>query len=41
LSASIGVALGRRDPDALLADADAAVYRAKDNGRGRVELFRS
>jgi diguanylate cyclase (GGDEF)-like protein/PAS domain S-box-containing protein len=41
LSASIGIALGagRRDPDALLADADAAAYRAKAEGRGRVELF--
>ena len=28
-----------RRPDALLGDADAAVYRAKANGRGRVELF--
>jgi diguanylate cyclase (GGDEF)-like protein/PAS domain S-box-containing protein len=42
LSASIGIALGaagRRDPDALLADADAAAYRAKAEGRGRVEVF--
>jgi diguanylate cyclase (GGDEF)-like protein/PAS domain S-box-containing protein len=39
LSASIGVALGRRDLDLLLANADAAVYRAKDRGRGRIELF--
>jgi diguanylate cyclase (GGDEF)-like protein/PAS domain S-box-containing protein len=42
LSASIGLALGaagRRDPDALLADADAAAYRAKAEGRGRVEVF--
>jgi diguanylate cyclase (GGDEF)-like protein/PAS domain S-box-containing protein len=39
LSASIGVALGRTDPDALLGDADAAVYQAKAAGRGRVELF--
>jgi diguanylate cyclase (GGDEF)-like protein/PAS domain S-box-containing protein len=38
LSASIGVALGSRDPDALLAHADVAVYRAKAGGRGRVEL---
>ena len=39
---SIGIALGaagRRDPDALLADADAAAYRAKAEGRGRVEVF--
>ena len=35
LSASIGIALGaagRRDPDQLLADADAAAYRAKAEG---------
>jgi diguanylate cyclase (GGDEF)-like protein/PAS domain S-box-containing protein len=38
LSASIGIALGREDPDALLAGADAAVYRAKAAGRGRVEV---
>ncbi|MGN6872431.1 MAG: diguanylate cyclase domain-containing protein [Solirubrobacteraceae bacterium] len=39
LTASIGIALGDSDPDALLADADAASYRAKAAGRGRVELF--
>jgi diguanylate cyclase (GGDEF)-like protein/PAS domain S-box-containing protein len=39
LSASIGIALGDSDPDALLADADAASYRAKASGRGRIELF--
>jgi diguanylate cyclase (GGDEF)-like protein/PAS domain S-box-containing protein len=39
LSASIGIALGQTDPDALLGDADAAVYRAKADGRGRIELF--
>ena len=42
VGASIGIALGaagRRDPDALLADADAAAYRAKAEGRGRVEVF--
>jgi PAS domain-containing protein len=38
LSASIGIALGREDPQALLAGADAAVYRAKAAGRGRVEI---
>ena len=27
------------DPDALLGDADAAVYEAKAGGRDRVELF--
>jgi diguanylate cyclase (GGDEF)-like protein/PAS domain S-box-containing protein len=39
LSASIGVALGRADPDTLLADADAAVYQAKAGGGSRVKLF--
>jgi diguanylate cyclase (GGDEF)-like protein len=39
LTASIGIALGRTDPDALLGDADAAVYQAKAAGRGRVQLF--
>jgi diguanylate cyclase (GGDEF)-like protein/PAS domain S-box-containing protein len=42
LSASIGIALGRAghtSPDALLADADAAAYRAKSEGRSRVEVF--
>ena len=40
LSASVGIALGHSDPDALLANADAATYRAKAAGRGRIELFR-
>ena len=40
LSASIGIALGDEDPDGLLAEADAAVYRAKAAGRGRIELSR-
>jgi diguanylate cyclase (GGDEF)-like protein/PAS domain S-box-containing protein len=40
LSASIGVALGHSDGDALVASADAAVYRAKARGGGRVEMFR-
>ena len=39
LSGSIGIALGDGEPDALLADADAAAYRAKAAGRGRIELF--
>jgi diguanylate cyclase (GGDEF)-like protein/PAS domain S-box-containing protein len=40
LSASIGVALGHADADALVANADAAAYRAKAAGGGRVEMFR-
>ena len=40
LSASVGIALGHSDPDALLASADAATYRAKAAGRGRIELYR-
>jgi diguanylate cyclase (GGDEF)-like protein/PAS domain S-box-containing protein len=43
VTASVGVALsaGREDahPEALLRDADAAMYRAKDHGRARYELF--
>ncbi|HEV7864522.1 MAG TPA: diguanylate cyclase, partial [Acidimicrobiia bacterium] len=41
-SASIGIALtGRADatPDALLRDADMAMYRAKETGRHRIEVF--
>jgi diguanylate cyclase (GGDEF)-like protein/PAS domain S-box-containing protein len=40
LSASVGIALGHPDPDALLANADTATYRAKAAGRGRIELYR-
>lgn len=39
LSASIGVALGDRDPDSLIRNADSAVYRAKARGRGGMELY--
>jgi diguanylate cyclase (GGDEF)-like protein/PAS domain S-box-containing protein len=39
LSASIGIALSCTHPNALLESADAAVYRAKAQGGGRVELF--
>jgi diguanylate cyclase (GGDEF)-like protein/PAS domain S-box-containing protein len=42
VSASIGIALsvdGSETTDAILANADIAMYRAKDNGRSRCELF--
>ncbi|MFZ4516060.1 MAG: EAL domain-containing protein [Acidimicrobiia bacterium] len=42
LGASIGIALastGDEKPEALLRDADAAMYRAKERGKGRWELF--
>ena len=41
-SVSIGIALAGRHsdtPESLLGDADAAMYRAKEHGRGRYELF--
>ncbi|MDQ6842702.1 MAG: diguanylate cyclase, partial [Actinomycetota bacterium] len=40
LSASVGIALGHADAEALLGDADAAVYRAKAVPGGRVEVAR-
>jgi diguanylate cyclase (GGDEF)-like protein len=42
VTASVGVALaldGDATPETLLRDADAAMYRAKERGPGRVELF--
>ncbi len=41
LSASAGVALidGHRDPLSCIAQADTAVYHAKERGRGRVEAY--
>ncbi len=43
VGASIGLVLtaGDASPDALLRDADAAMYEAKSRGRSRVELFDS
>jgi diguanylate cyclase (GGDEF)-like protein/PAS domain S-box-containing protein len=41
VTASVGVALGRHStaPERLVRDADTAMYRAKERGRGSIELF--
>ena len=41
VTASIGIALadGHQEADALLRDADAAMYRAKQRGRARYDVF--
>ena len=38
LSASIGIAIGDRDPEGLVGEADLAAYRAKAAGRARIEF---
>ncbi|MBA2274250.1 MAG: EAL domain-containing protein [Actinobacteria bacterium] len=42
-NASVGVAVAKQgdatDPEALIRDADAAMYHAKEKGKGRYELF--
>jgi diguanylate cyclase (GGDEF)-like protein len=41
VSASIGISIagGNQTPEALIRDADAALYRAKERGRGGYEIF--
>ncbi len=41
VSASVGIAIGGggEPPEALIRDADLAMYRAKERGRGRYEIF--
>jgi diguanylate cyclase (GGDEF)-like protein len=43
VSASMGISLGRGEkaPEAMIRDADAALYRAKERGRGGYEIFDS
>ena len=41
VTASLGIAISDDDatPESLLRDSDAAMYRAKERGRGRIEVF--
>lgn len=39
VTASVGIAVGREEPEELLRNADLAMYEAKGRGKGRYELF--
>ena len=39
ITASIGIAVGEREADHLLRNADLAMYQAKSRGKGRCEIF--
>ena len=41
ITASLGIAIADdvATPESLLRDSDAAMYRAKERGRGRIEMF--
>ena len=39
VSASIGIAVGREEPEEMLRNADLAMYEAKGQGKGRYEIY--
>jgi diguanylate cyclase (GGDEF)-like protein len=41
VTASIGIAVGRDEPEELLRNSDLAMYEAKGRGKGRYELFQA